>query len=347
MKRLISIILSLLISMALCYAAELDSTSTDSASVPLIKIMLVNVSYGPGMEKLPESKTGAALNLAAGLSGKYKLISIAERDSLVKSMQDSSLEASALTVAERLQADRLIFININQLKNMLRVGLSSVNMHDSLSESRGVGYALIHYRHEKDDKAMYDPSLLEALQRAFAVAENDSMMFAEREGSFRVFPAPTLVVGGLVYQDNEDLHQWKLFGKQEVSSYDAVETIFEEARKSSQYVIYDVDSRDSLYAVFSLYGIENSRAATVYDLDALEKMEVGYFINGIFKRIDKGAEVQLYLSKIKNRNLDVLKKESGLLEEDDTDKFRSLLKSLTGKLLDIEQKDKSGNKIVE
>lgn len=300
------------------------------------RIMLANVKYYKGIdEHVTDFKVDAALNLAAKFSKKYVLVPLKVRDSVAAEMRDSAKKPTVLNVAKNLDVDELLFVLVNKLQNMVRVEITIKSVEDTTKESAGVGYSLLHYMKLQDDKPLYDPTLLEAIQRAFARAEGDTMMFADAPGSFRVLPAKTLVIGGLMYRDDKSLDEWELFDTKEISSYDAAEAMFDAARESEKYAVYDIPSRDTLYTLFNLYGVENFNAPSSYEIMALSEMDVQRYITGVFERVKKGAEIKLYLCDFKNKSLDILKTAEGSISEDDIDEMRLEVKRLTRKLLGI------------
>jgi len=334
MKKLSILVFFLLFMYSLCPADEPVEIPTDSAKPEIITIMLADVKFGSGTSEVSISKIEAAIALTAKISGKYELIHNSTRDSIARLMHVDSLETTIIAIARKLNADKVLFIKVNQIKNMLRIDIISGKTGDSASFYQGTGYSLLHYRKEKDNKAVYDPTLLQAVQRAFAVAEKDSMMFAGLEGSFQVYPAKTLAIGGLDFKNDSDLPEWDLFVKKEVYSFDASESIFEQAKESPYYAVYDLDSRDSIYALFNLFGVENFNAPTTHEIEALHALEIDSYITGKFIRVQNGAEIEIHLCDMQNKNFRIMESEKSILESDDLEKMRKLVKDMTEKLLE-------------
>lgn len=300
-----------------------------------IRVLLANIKISENAKEISESKVDAAFHLATLLSDKYESIPINIRDSVVSSLLKDSLKPSALDVAQHLKAGRIISISVNQFKNMLRVEIVSSTIQQWPEKNTGVGFSLIHFRKYDEDKLLYDPSLLEAMQRAFAIAENDSLLFAKVEGKLNALPAKTLVIGGIAFEDDKTLIPIEIFDKKEVVSYSILESIFDIAKDSRNFVCYDLETRDSIYAVFKLYGIENDKGPTGLELEALNKFAVDCYVTGTIKRIEGGAELELFLCNIEKNNLIILSKENGFLDVDSIDKLRLLAANLTKKLLKL------------
>jgi hypothetical protein len=83
-----------------------------------------------------------------------------------------------------------------------------------------------------------------------------------------------------------------------------------------------------------MYGVENYRSPTQYEIMALNKLEVESYITGIFKRTIHGADIELHLCDIKNNSLDLKRSVSGTIEEDRITELREKLKELTKQLLE-------------
>ncbi len=297
-------------------------------------VLIADIQVAKHLAGISVYKVEAALNLACELSGKYRLVPLSARDSIVEKFSKEGKEPTVALIAGHLKVDRIIFLDINSIGNMLRVSLSGVNTRDS-SDMRGTGYSQIRYREEKTNKVVYDPTLLAATQRAFADMEKDSLMYDGAEGGYRVFPAKTLVIGGIEFQDDTLQRKWDLFEERTVVSYDAIENIFQEAFKSSKYVVYDTDTRDSIYSYFKLFLVENFNPPNKAEIEALSKFEVDYYLTGVFKRVSSGAIIEMYLCSIIGTDLHIIKKEMDVLANDSKVAFAEVMRKMTKKLLEI------------
>jgi hypothetical protein len=349
MKKLFFFICSfiILLNLATAHAFEkADSTvniikQSDSIRIspfflkPSKTYLIGNIKLGKEIPDLQELKVEAALTLAGGIIERFKIVPLNVRDSVAQKIVETNKVPTVSAIAEKLDIDRILFVNINRVENMLRVDIVSVDAKDMNSKTEGTGYALLHFINEKTDKEVYDPTLLAAVQRAIAVCESDSSLYKDAPGKFNVVPAPTLVIGGIDFQDDKEYPLWDLYARMPVSSYDMVQTIFEAARDSRDYVVYDIDTRDTIYAMFKLIYVENYSAPTKFELEILNKFQVDYYLSGTFKRIKGGAELELSLNKIEGEKLRPLKSEKGELANDDLYKLRDLVKSLTKKLMNL------------
>ncbi len=300
------------------------------------KIYIANIDYGEKAKMMNDGKVEAAVNLASRMSGKFTLVNFQQRDSIIKVLKSNNQKTTAAAVAKELDADRIYFLRVNVLENMLRVDISSTNLKNTKKAKNGVGYSLINFWEKATEERLYDPSLLKAVQRAMADVEGDSLMFEKAEGPFKVYPAPTLVIGGIDFQNTDKLPDWSLYEKKTANSYDANEVMFETARNCPYFIVYDNASRDSIYALFNMHIVENYRPPTSHEMEALSKLEVDYYITGFMNRTEDGAKVELYLCRIKNKSLNMLRQESGIIPKDDIEEMRKTIKEVTKKLLKLE-----------
>ncbi|MFW5701453.1 MAG: hypothetical protein ACOCX7_00740 [Bacteroidota bacterium] len=299
------------------------------------KIMIGTIMPGPGVDTMVVGKAEPGLALAVGLSREYVLIPNRVRDSIARELAESGQQPTLSGVAKELGVEYIAFVTFSQLKNMLRADIALAMPSSKKNAKNGVGYSLLHFVNQKSGRYLYDPSILESLQRAFADALGRPRLYDSADGSLRVRPAATLVIGGIYFQNNEDLPQWNLFKDKTLNSYDFVETVFEAAVESPEYAVYDVPSRDSIYAMANMYGVENYRSPTRYEIEALYKFEVEAYITGVFRRSESGAEIELHLCDVNKDMLNIKKTVEGTLEEDSIKAMRDRVKYLTRRLLGI------------
>jgi hypothetical protein len=297
-------------------------------------LIIGNIKLGQKTEFITPTKVEAALNLAAGLSEKYVLIPTILRDSVAVLLSKDGIKPQINILADTLKADKIVFILVSRIQNMLRVELNLVDAKNTSDRNLGEGFASIHYM-LSDSVVLVDPALLQAVQRAFAVAVKDSNLYANCEDSFKVFPAPTLIVGGLEYKNNPSYFpKWDLFDRPIVSSYDAIESIFEQAKESPKFVVYDIPTRDTIYALFNLYIIENHKPPSYLEIEALDNFLVRRYISGTFTQQKNSADIELVLYEIINAKLKPIKSEKATIQKDDLMEFRRVLKEMTKKLLE-------------
>lgn len=286
------------------------------------KIAIGNISFGPEAKAIiTNTKVEAAFNLVNLIAEKYKYIDFQIQDSAIKQLKKENKAINLQNISEYLKLDKLYSIHIDVLANMLRANIMSVNLKDS-SSSTGIGYAIIRYFGTKDDKALYDPGILRAMQRAFAVVERDSLMFTKNDSAFYAYPAPTLVISGIEFIDTTSLPKLDIFQMKEVNSYLIVESMFDTLKYKRNLVIYDQTTRDSIYALFRLKIPDNQTAATETELACLSRLEVEYVISGSLSRNKEGANLVLTLMKIKDNNLTLLAKKNTQIYEDSKVKLK-------------------------
>jgi hypothetical protein len=304
------------------------------------RIMLATTTFGnAAKEKITIDKIEAALYFACNLTDKFELIPPKNVDSLIQVFKASHEKLTQEIFVKKLKADKIYFVHTDLLANMIRLEISSLDPNSN-TKSIGTGYANIHYFNEKTNEPVYDPSILEALQRAMAVAEKDSSMFYGADSLFYIKPVPTLVISGINFINNPLLEAWDLFEQKEVKSYFILESIFEASIKSDKYVCYDIASRDSIYRLFNLAIPENFRSTNDVELSCLENLKVNYFISGEFIRNNNGAELSLYLMEIKNKIARLIKKVNASVNEDKLTLLKEQTQILTNELLETPEKGK-------
>lgn len=307
----------------------------DSVRYGTVPAVLASVQIGPELQSVTPSKVDAAFELAANVSGHYRLIPSSRRDSVAEAIRSSGKEPTAISAAQVLKPERLFFARVNTFANLLRVELIARRPPDYSVETRGIGYALLRYRTELSDKILYDPSLLEAMQRAMIAVEGKSDMFLKADGKLRVEPAETVVIGGLDFQNNDITRKWELFDNKVVISYDAVETMFTVLKDNPRYVAIDTETRDSMYATRGMHMVENYNPPTTLEIETLDQFEVKKYITGVLKRLSlSDAELTLHLCSIENGRLKILKTEKALIKEDTVEALRAAIDTVMRKLLE-------------
>lgn len=332
---LITAIIVFLLNTIEIFAAK-KKTEVDTSS--RIMILLGNIELGHEVLDLEEFKIEAGLHLACELTGKFRLISVDKRDSVIDLMVEQKRNPTAENLAKELKADRVYFVAINRLHNMLRIDLTAFDAKNPKKKTKGKGYANLRYREEKTNKIIYDPSLLKAFQRAIAEVEKDSLLYDKLEDNFKIYPAASLIIGGIDFQEDQNLSSWKLYEKKVVTSFDATEIIFEQLKDHPKFAVYDNSSRDSLYSLFHMHIVENYRPPTSFEILALNAMEVDYYITGLLKRVPEGALLELVLCKVNKKSLEIIKSEKELIKEDSIEEFREAIKKCTKRIFKIETK---------
>lgn len=309
-----------------------------TAKIVPLRAVIAAVQLGNNVPSSLENKLDAAFGLACFASGKYTAVSFAARDSAARTLQSRQQEPTALSVAKELNADRLLFVQISRIVNILRVQVASAKGENFDKITRSEGYSLLRF-HQDDSTIMYDPSVLEALQRAFAAAEGDSMMYAKAESDTRVFPAPPLAIVGIEFRDSLKTRS-KIFDiqQQPVTGYDAVLSIFQQAKASNKFTVFDMDTRDTIYSASHLEYVENNKAPSVVELKVLYDYGITYCITGMILRTEQNTMLNLQLCSISptGRLTKVRSEKAYINDEDSIGELRMVLTRLTKKLLKIE-----------
>ena len=258
-------------------------------------------------------KFDAALALSIKLSKKFDYISLDKSQELLGG--DSSRQIKITEIADEAGADYIATAQVNTLKNIIRTQIVLSNVNEPEKRFTGAGYSAVNYIDAGSGEKVYDPSLLSSLQRALAVALNDSNMFVNPEMGINVRPLPTLVIGSIAFL-GESKNEWDLYTDKVVASYAAVETIFEAAKKSTDYVFYDTDTRDSVYKIFGFNIVENYSPPSIHEIRALYQMAVDYYVAGSITRTAEGADLTVSLYSIEKDGLILLKSENEKFTDD-------------------------------
>ena len=329
-KTALVIIAAVSLISTFAYSADKPETTKPSPK----RFFVAKTDFGTFAKDIKAIKIDASLNFAARASmDKYEYVPFAALDSIFVKTKSKGETLTSLTLSKILNADFFVFIRVNRIENMLRIDISRINARDTSQKNFGTGYASVRYRKLTTEKPMYDPAILTAVMRAFAVAAGDSSLFVIND-TLQVRPVPTLVIGGISYKDDEKLKSWEVFTHKEISSYDAVENIFDEIKDNDNFAIYDIQTRDSVFSLFNLFLIENYLGPSPNELKILHQMDVDYYITGSLTRMESGGLIDLFLCRIGNNgNLEVLGKETGLVMEDSIKEYNKIVRQTVSGLM--------------
>ncbi|MCX6155829.1 MAG: hypothetical protein NT007_16915 [Candidatus Kapabacteria bacterium] len=313
-----------------------DSTTAFNKNFKKEKILIANVQINRTSKDVTVGKVNASMLLINALTGKYDILPTYKRDSVARYLDSIKIEANVQNIARNLGIKKLCFISVNRLCNLIRADIIMKLIDTVPLEVHSSGFASIHFKKEGIDSSITDPAIFDAIRRAFAIAERDSSMFMNLTVNLKIIPARTVAVGGLAYHNNENIYpSWDLFASNVISSYDAVETITGAAILDSSTVAVDTETRDSIYALYNLYLIENNNQPTTLEITALQNLSIDYYISGNFTRVAEGADIELYLVDIRHRQVKIERSVTGKLFNDNIDEFRALLKDLSWRVLGL------------
>jgi hypothetical protein len=197
-----------------------------------------------------------------------------------------------------------------------------------------MGFANLNLKNVSDNSPIFDIAITNAIQRAYADAFNDSLMYdTVSVDDYRVYPQKTLVIGGLEFIQSEKIKSWQLFDEKVVNSYDFAENMWEEAKNAGTHIVYDIETRDTIYTKYNMYGIENYDGPTKFEIQALNDFAVDQFLTGKFVRKDNEVEISIYLCDIQKESLDIIVEKSAFLEEDSIVKAREIIRELVKEIL--------------
>lgn len=321
MKKIVVIIFLIVVS----------SFATLATEKPVQKQVLVgSVSQGTGADSIEVNRIFTASKLAIDMSSNYITIADSIRK---KAIEKADSNATYEILANSLKANYLIYSSVDVFHGMLRANITLVNI-ETKEEKLGFGYAPLRYM--KDGKKIYDVALLSAMQRAFMNVTDDSTLYVHQPEQYRIKPAESMVIGGFMFDNNDNPLIWRLFTNKSVASFYASESIYSAAKEADKYAVYDLATRDSMYAAFNLFLMENFTQPSQTEMKILSAFSVQNYIFGSIKRVDNHAEVKLLLAVMDGENLEIVRTEEGILKEDSEAKFGELIMKLTNKLLFID-----------
>lgn len=300
-----------------------------------LRLMIAVVNQGQNIEDSLAGRFDAALNLITKeLPNRFELITLQQRNDAIRELEAQDQEPTAAKIADQLDVDRLLFIQAARLENMLRVAVTMTKSPDFIKSQDGVGYALIRYRKEGTGQRIYDTALLEALQRAIADAVEDSSLFAQTKELTPVWPAPPVVISGIQFDNKSTKPAWELFDDKVSISYEMVLQIFNAIKDNPRYVAYDIDSRDSMYALRNLYMVENYRLPSPLEMKMLEQFEVHHLISGTFVRTaNNEAVLTLQLGTLNKGMYTVVTNQKTTIREDSREKLMEAVRTTASALL--------------
>lgn len=297
-------------------------------------VTIGKVEYGSKIDSLPIWKVDAAMNLIDKFTKKFAYFPMKEKAFILDSLNKENIGEPYNHFIKEYDINWIFNFRINKLQNILGVTLNAIKISDSTKVYIDNGFSYLNLKDTSGDQNIYDVALTNAMQRAIAKTLKDSTMFKSAIDEYKTYPFPTLVVGGLEFINSDKFVKWNLFNDKQVTSYDMTESIWEETYNQNRFIAYDIESRDSLYTLFNIYGIENYDKPTPFELKALSQMEVKYFITGTFQRVSSGARIKMHICRVNKSNLDVIVTQEGMVNEDSLDELRKSVKTTTKKLID-------------
>lgn len=318
---------------------KIDSTKVEIEDSP--KSLLQNrnivtigsVEFGSKIDSIPVWKVDAAMNLIANMSNKFAYYPLEEKLILIDSLRKKNIANPSKVIIDSLKINWIFNFKINKLQNILGVNLTAISLADSSKSYTENGFAYLNLR-DSTKKSVYDISLTNAMQRAISKTLKDSTLYKQAIDEYKVYPFPTIVVGGLEFKENPNMAKWSLFTDKQVTSYDIAESIWEETYKQNRFVAFDIESRDSLYTLFNMYGVENYDQPTPFEIKALNAFEVKYFITGTFERASPGGLIKVHICKVEKNSLKIICTGKAEISEDAIVELRKQVKIATKKAID-------------
>lgn len=289
---------------------------------------------GAEVDSIQDWKIDASTILAAGFSPKFSYYNFAEQLDYIEKNSSKTFDSATVDIAWDFGIDYYAIYRIDKIKNMLGVNLRLKSRLDTVQDKLGMGFANLNLKNVSDNSPIFDIAITNAIQRAYADAFNDSLMYdTVSVDDYRVYPQKTLVIGGLEFIQSEKIKSWQLFDEKVVNSYDFAENMWEEAKNAGTHIVYDIETRDTIYTKYNMYGIENYDGPTKFEIQALNDFAVDQFLTGKFVRKDNEVEISIYLCDIQKESLDIIVEKSAFLEEDSIVKAREIIRELVKEIL--------------
>lgn len=314
--------------------AQSGASEEKSTDKQIKKLLVARIEVGDNIPKEIAAKVPPAFALTAYASNKYEMIRMSMNDSASKFLKAQGIIPTVSKVMEFLNVQKSVYINVQRLHNLLRVEVLEQGYPSYNDSQSGAGFALLRYR--KGDSIIYDIPLLHALQRAFASAEKDSLMFDKADEDMRRYPAPTVVSTGIVFKDvYKNLNKIYDLKLQVINAYDAVQVMINAGKDHPKFTLLDIDTRDSIYAMLNLYGVENNRAPVDAELSMLGRIGIEYIITGTAENKKDFSEITLELKKLhKDGSTTFVRGVKEIITTDQIEDFRKAIERSTKVLLD-------------
>ncbi|RMF33919.1 MAG: hypothetical protein D6747_05940 [Chlorobiota bacterium] len=305
----------------------LCSLAAWSAQPPHERVLLESIAVTERAQ-LPPQKIEAGLVLAFQASARYELVTL--RDSVAQQLRRAGISVDSIAVV--LGARWRASVECDRFENLLRTELV---LRSPAEVRRGIGYGLIRHRWARSDEPVADPALLEALERALCVAVGDTLLYARTDSASGIRPAALVAVTSMELRDNPSvLPRWELFEDAIATSYSGVLAAITGAQRSPWAVTLDVDTRDSIYAQFRLYGAEPLMPPSEQELAALAFFGVEAVVSGALVRTTEGARIELRLWRIgANGSRTLIRQREALLNDDSKVKYLETVAELGKALL--------------
>jgi len=270
-------------------------------SQQLQRVMPGSITTSAGDSIVTAPKIDAAMAIAFETTGTYMYLPVSSRDSILVARK--MISASASDAATALGADAVAFTTVSRVHNLIRAELVVASGKQYSKKLSGVGYASITYFNETTKKPVPEPAILNAVQRAIEIVENDPGLYRNADSMLRVIPTELIAVSSVEFpKPTLDLPEWNLFKERTVASYDLLQTVVAELQPQKKYTVVDVETRDSMFAMAGLYLSENYKQVVTEELRILRLFDVHNVILGSFERTAEGALMTLKLCKIENND---------------------------------------------
>ncbi|MDZ4745433.1 MAG: hypothetical protein SGJ05_05470 [bacterium] len=321
------------------------ATMVSAQTAPIGAVMIAEIKTDSSDLSISPGKVEAGFALACDLTGLFKLIPSAVRDSFVLALRDSirfapskSLELrdtlfTAAEIARALDATGIAYLFTARIGNLVRsdIMLATGSQYDM--KVTGIGYAAI--RHADAKKRLADPAILASQQRALAVALRDTALYATADGALNVRPSVPVVVGSVEFIERQGMVPWTLIKEKISASYDAVLVAVEALQSNPRITAVDMETRDSIYALAKMYLVENYNPVSKTELGTLRAFDMRNIVMGRVTRVQGGAELVMTMNWINDDGSYVpLATATRMLTVDSKEMLRDMVSEATKELGD-------------
>ncbi len=195
----------------------------------------------------------------------------------------------------------------------------------------GTGYGIIRYQTAAGQWIPL-PAYYDALFRAMAAALPQPMAHVTRADAYRL-PADPIVVLGIAFLPSPYAARWKIYAEKILLSYRVSAAIVQELAHSNHWVVFDLDSRDSLYRRGGLLGVENYNPPTPEEWQLLADAGIPLAVMGAIRLLTPWeAEATLQLVRLNGTERKLIAEHRRRFTADNADTVQAVFRTLAAQL---------------
>ncbi len=195
----------------------------------------------------------------------------------------------------------------------------------------GTGYGIIRYQTAAGQWIPL-PAYYDALFRAMAAALPQPMAHVSPADAYRL-PADPVVVLGIAFLPSPYAARWKIYAEKILLSYRVSAAIVQELAHSNHWVVFDLDSRDSLYRQGGLLGVENYNPPTPEEWKLLADAGIPLAVVGAIRLLTPWeAEATLQLIRLNGTERKLIAEHRRRFTADNADTVQAVFRALAAQL---------------